>query len=75
MEEGVEEQGEVGVVGCEHGGAGGGVVEGGHGEHCACHILADLFLRYEFLHFFLQGLNHCSELDQALINSISINRH
>ena len=29
MEEGVEEQGEVGIGGCEHGGAGGGVVEGG----------------------------------------------
>ena len=46
MEEGVEEQGEVGVGGCEYGGAGGGVVEGGQGNHLACHILADLFLEF-----------------------------
>ena len=40
MEEGVEEQGEVVIAGCLHGG---GVVKGGQGDHCACHILADLF--------------------------------
>ena len=36
----------MGVGGCEHGGAGGGVVEGGQGDHLACHILADLFLEF-----------------------------
>ena len=46
MGEGVEEQGEVGIGGCEHGGAGGGVVEGGQRDHLACHILADLFLEF-----------------------------
>ena len=40
MEEGVEEQGEVGIGGCEHGG---GVVEGGQGDHFSSHILVDLF--------------------------------
>ena len=43
---GVKEQGEVGIGGCEHGGAGGGVVEGGQGYHLACHILVDLFLEF-----------------------------
>ena len=62
MEEGVEEQGEVGVGGCERGGAGGGGVEGGQGDHCACHILADLFWIYDFLHFFWQELNHWTRL-------------
>ena len=49
MEKGVEEQGEVGIGGCEHGGAGVGVVEGGQGDHLACHILADLFLEFGIL--------------------------
>ena len=44
MEEGVKEQGEVGIGGCEHGG---GVVVGGQGNHFACHILADLFWKLE----------------------------
>ena len=44
MEEGVEEQGEVGIGGCEHGGV---VVEGGQGDHSACHILPDLFWKLE----------------------------
>ena len=44
MEESVEEQGEVGICGCVHGGE---VVEGGQGDHYACHILADLFWKLE----------------------------
>ena len=40
MKEGVEEQGEVGIGGCKHGG---GVVEGGQEDCFACHILVDLF--------------------------------
>ena len=43
MEEGVEERGEVGIGGCEHGGA---LVEVGQGDHLACHILANLFLEF-----------------------------
>ena len=47
MEEGVEEQGEVGIGGCVHDG---GVVEGVQGDHFSSQILSHLggfILRYE----------------------------
>ena len=74
MEEGVEEQGEVGIGGCMHGG---GVVEGGQGDHYACHIFACFFwkLELELLEdnfssmSFSMLLKIMGQLDTALYNN------